>query len=171
MITDLLDKLSEAHELIGGAMAELKAGERGRLAEHMNLAKIAVAVDESQRHWDLSDMQILTKWEKLLHYAGKQVTRFFQVDCFIGQPNDESDAVVKFNQAGHSIFFGTTDELMSGAMGVRVLVTEETSTQRAIEALEGIIQALQRHLDDDDVIRGRIPLPLPGDTSGSDIPF
>ncbi|MBT7072522.1 MAG: hypothetical protein HN975_16715 [Anaerolineae bacterium] len=81
--------------------------------------------------------ELTTKEEKLRHYATRDLMPFLQFDGFycpdgglfpVGSPDDDWDWVS----------CGATDELMSGAPNVRVLITPDTSQKEALRLLKKI---------------------------------
>jgi len=81
----------------------------------------------------------------LRHYANphKKVQRFFQLDCFIDQP--EYDDVMKPDEDGDCLMGGVTNELRTCGeeLAVRIQIHEKTDPKTAIRLLKKALSWLE----------------------------
>jgi len=78
----------------------------------------------------------------LEHYARlPEPQAFIQYDGFT---NALRDSIVHPDEDGDALFAGTTYELMTGSVGVRVLMPERTTTLEAVRVLRKIANWIER---------------------------
>ncbi len=73
----------------------------------------------------------------LAHYAERDPQSFFQFDAFIDVEGD-ADSMMHPDHEGDCVLSGVTQELMTGACAVRVLITPGTSPEKASDLLHKI---------------------------------
>ena len=76
---------------------------------------------------------------KLEHYAHRKLSDFFQFDVFLDVPED---SVVRPDENGMCLYRRETQELMTGAYGVRVLVIRKKVQRRA-----DVVRAIRKIAD------------------------
>jgi len=82
------------------------------------------------------------KVNKLLDYCEKDPRKFIQYDAFVNV--EHGDDVVKPDKNGDSLFNSNTIELMTGNIGVRVLIVPGTTREITLRVLRKIADWIER---------------------------
>lgn len=81
------------------------------------------------------------KREKLAHYARRDLVEFRQLDGFA---NVQEDSVMHRDADGDDCWTSRTEELMTGAYGVRILITKGTTMKDALRLIDKLVGWLKR---------------------------
>lgn len=81
------------------------------------------------------------KTDLLRHYNRREPVKFIQYDIFTKGFDDE---IVIPDKDGYSLFRGTTEELMTGAYTLRVLIIPNTKKEIVIKGLKKVIEWVER---------------------------
>ena len=75
-----------------------------------------------------------------------------QYDAFLGEPNNDDDYIIKYDEYGDCVFSGYTMEERNSPdfLTVRVQISDLATTEDAIRQLTKIIE----YIDQDDIFRG-----------------
>jgi len=83
--------------------------------------------------WDRKNLTMEERKRALLkHYQTRNPVTFFQLDGFV---NVDGDCVMRPDADGDWLSAGLTDELMTGAYAVRILITKGTSAKDALRLI------------------------------------
>lgn len=85
----------------------------------------------------------LRKKEKLQHYETRDLTKFYQYD---GWTDFEMEDLLPSDGDGDCICGGDTEELMSGAYKVRVLITNKGKKEDVVRCLKKILRDIEKSI-------------------------
>lgn len=87
-------------------------------------------------------MKSKSKKELLDHYATRDPVTFYQLDGFADGAMDDMGGS---DEDGDAVYWGVTQELMTGVYNVRVLVTDGTPDAAALRLLRKILAGIEEH--------------------------
>lgn len=136
-LTEKIRRIYEAAKLVIAEMFDQKQCPKG-VSVTVPIKSIGFSRLRELSEESLEEHAKLIK-SKLEHYANRKLTDFFQFDCFCG---NSPDSHPKPDENGMCVFSGETQELMSGAYDVRVLIA-----RRKVQNKAEVVQAIRKVAD------------------------